>query len=247
MPFHAIDIETEISYYSFLYDWTGWQALMSEEPDMGKRLVASCCGSPVRARRNIHSFGYSPEVSFAHRHKPLACPVDNHSYTHVSQPLKILAFRIASEFNWKAVLETHLSIPGESGRIYVDALVKTDKKSKAVIFHAHHPDAIELIGLQDRLTSIGVEPLWIIPHTRALPPPEPARAIAVEDRGRNFGAENLAFQTILFSRDNQARTFSDPQALRNFLLDQMTYVSDFRDEPANVNLACKRMGLSVVS
>ena len=236
MPYHAIDPETQTSYYSFLYDWSSWQSMTKQDRDLANRLVSSCCGAPVRARRNTRFFSYSPEVSFAHLHKSLMCPADNHSYKHLSQPLKILAFNMASENNWKIALETYVPSPGEARRIYVDALIKTSDKTKAIIFHPDRPKTDDLLVLQDMLTEHNIDVLWIIPHARALPPPEPVRAIAVEDRGQNYGPEALAFQTILYSRDNQPRTFSDPHALANFLLGKMTYVSHFGDEEVNLTL-----------
>ena len=97
MPYHAIDAGTGSSHYSFLHDWSAWQALVSRDPDLPNRLVSSCCGLPVDARRTKAFHAEGPDFSFAHRHKSLACPADNHSYTLLSQPLKMLAFNIAAE------------------------------------------------------------------------------------------------------------------------------------------------------
>ena len=59
MPYHAIDPETQTSYYSFLYDWSSWQSITKQDRDLAKRLISSCCGAPVRARRNRHFFSFS--------------------------------------------------------------------------------------------------------------------------------------------------------------------------------------------
>ena len=236
MPYHAIDAETETSYYSFLHDWSTWQSLVSRDPGLPNRLVSSCCGLPVSARRTKGFHAGAPEFSFAHRHKSLACPADNHSYTHISQPLKILAFNIAAENGWEAVLETCVPSLGAARRIYVDVLVRTPDKRKAVIFHPERPKTGDLLGQQNELAGHGIDALWVIPHARALPPPEPVPAIAVEDRGVNPGPSGLAFATILYSRDDQPRTFANPQALASFLLNKTIYVPPFGEEEATLNL-----------
>ena len=236
MPYHAIDAETETSYYSFLYDWPAWQKLVNKDPHLPRRLVSSCCGLPVGARRTMSFHAEAPEFSFAHRHKSLACPADHHSYTHLSQPLKMLAFNIAAERGWDISLETCVPSLGSPRRIYVDALVRTPDKRKAVIFHPERPKADDLLGQQNELAEHGIDALWVIPHARALPPPEPVPAIAVEDRGFNPGPSGLAFATLLYSLDDQPRAFANPQALASFLLNKTFYVPAFGDEAATLNL-----------
>lgn len=236
MPYHAIDAETETSYYSFLYDWRAWQSLVSRDPGLPCRLVASCCGLPVGARRAMSFHTDAPEFSFAHRHKSLACPADHHSYTHLSHPLKMRAFNIAAANGWEVSLETCVPSLGAVERIYVDALVKTPAKSKAVIFHPERAKADDLLAQQNELAVHGIDALWVIPHARALPPPEPVPAIAVEDRGVNPGPRGLAFATLLYSQDDQPRALADSQALASFLLDKTVYVPAFGDEEATLNL-----------
>ena len=86
MPYHAIDAETETSYYSFLHDWSTWQSLVSRDPGLPNRLVCSCCGLAVNARRTMSFHAGAPDFSSAHRHRSLACPADNHSYIHLTRP-----------------------------------------------------------------------------------------------------------------------------------------------------------------
>ena len=236
MPYHAIGANTETSYYFFLYDWSAWQSLVSRDPGLSRRLVASCCGLPVGAGRNMNFHTGAPDFSVAHRHKSLACPTDNHSYTHLSQPLKILAFNIAAENSREVSLETCVPSVEAAKRIYVDALVRTPYKSQAVIFHPGRPKAGDLLTVQKELADHGVNALWVISRARALPPPEPEPAIAVEDPGRNPGPNGLGFETIIYSRDDQPRTLADPKALASFLLDKMTYVPHFGEEEATLNL-----------
>ena len=236
MPYHAIDVETETSYYSLLYDWRAWQSLVSRDPGLPRRLVASCCCLPVGARRAMSFHTEAPEFSFAHRHKSLSCPADHHSYTHLSRPLKMLAFNVAAANGWDVSLETCVPSLGAVKRIYVDALVKTPAKSKAVIFHPERAKADDLLAVQKELRDLGIDALWVIPHARALPPPEPVPAIAVEDRGVNPGPRGLASATLLYSRDDQPRALADSQALASFLLDKTVYVPAFGDETATLNL-----------
>ena len=236
MPYHAIDTETNTSHYSFLYDRSAWQSLVGQDPGLPDRLVSSCCGRPVSVRRSTSFLADAPDISFAHRRKSLACPADNHGYAHLSQPLKILAFDIARENGREAILETWVPSPLAGRRIYVDALVKTADRCKAVIFHPERPDAGDLLALQEELADKGIDALWVIPRARALPPPEPVPAIAVTDRGLNPGPDGLEFETILYSRDDQPRTFPNPLALAGFLLDRMTYVPPFGEEDATLSL-----------
>ena len=177
----------------------------------------------------------APEFSFAHRHKS-GCPADHHSYTHLSHPLKMLAFNIAAANGWEVSLETCVPSLGAVKRIYVDALVNAPDKRKAVIFHPERPKAGDLLAVQKELGDLGIDALWVIPHARALPPPEPVPAIAVEDRGVNPGPSGLAFATLLYSLDDQPRAVADPQALASFLLDKTIYVPAFGDEEATLNL-----------
>lgn len=241
MPYHAIDAYTETSYYAFLYDRPAWQSLVSGDPGLPRRLVASCCGLPVGTRRSRSFHAGAPDCAFAHRHKSLACPADKHSYTHLSQPLKILAFKIAAENGWDASLETWVPSPGSAKRIYVDALVRTPNTTRVVIFHPERPEVDDLMAVQKELADHGVDGLWGIPHARSLPPPEPVPAIAVEDRGVNPGPDGLAFATLLYSRDCQPRAVADAQALASFLLGKTIYVAPFGEEAATLNLHAASM------
>ena len=81
-----------------------------------------------------------------------------------------------------------------------------------------------------------MDALWVVPLSRALPPPEPVPAIAVEDRGFNPGPSGLAFGTILYSQDGQPRTIADSEALDSFLSDRTIYVPLFGKEEATINL-----------